>query len=336
MSENNAYVTVTDISKWYPFRANDKASKARSLGRGKDFIKALDGVNLTIEHGEILGIIGESGCGKSTLARMLTRLEEPTRGDCYIDGESTKEIIKKDPKAFRRMVQIVFQNPFDTFTPRDTIEKILMRPLRIHGIGVSDQERRQKCLDALETNGLVPAEDIMGRFPHELSGGQLQRISIIRAMFLEPGFIIADEPVSMLDVSVRAEIINMLIELAEKQGAAVMFISHDIALTRYISDNIAVMYLGKVVEYGKADEVIKNPKHPYTKALIDNCASIDPFEESGTIEIEGEPPTPMNPGPGCYFAPRCAEACPECMNTYPDKVEMEDGHWYTCIHRYEK
>ena len=332
---NKAYVTVTDISKWYPFRPNDKESKERSLGRGKDFIKALDGVNLTIDHGEILGVIGESGCGKSTLAKMLTRLEEPTRGDCYIDGESTKEIIKKDPKAFRRMVQIVFQNPFDTFTPRDTIEKILMRPLRIHGICANDEERRKKCLDALEANGLVRAEDIMGRFPHELSGGQLQRISIIRAMFLNPGFIIADEPVSMLDVSVRAEIINMLIDLAEKENAAVMFISHDIALTRYISDNIAVMYLGRVVEYGSADDVIKSPKHPYTKALIDNCASIDPDEVTGQIEIEGEPPTPMNPGPGCYFAPRCAEATQECMNSYPEKIDLGNGHWYTCVHRYD-
>ncbi|MCR4711691.1 MAG: ABC transporter ATP-binding protein [Clostridia bacterium] len=330
MSEH--YIEIKDIAKWYPFRPSDKASKARSLGRGKDFIKALDGINLTIDHGEILGIIGESGCGKSTLAKMLTRLEEPTRGDCFIDGESTKDIIKRDPKAFRRMVQIVFQNPFDTFTPRDTIEKILMRPLKNHNIGANDEERLQMCLDALEANGLTPADDLIKRYPHELSGGQLQRISIIRSMFLEPGFIIADEPVSMLDVSVRADIINMLIDLAEKENAAVMFISHDIALTRYISDHIAVMYLGRVVEYGPSDDVIKDPRHPYTKALIANCASIDPDEETGGIEIEGEPPTPMNPGPGCYFAERCAEVCEQCWKSYPEIVDLGNGHWYTCVH----
>jgi len=239
-------------------------------------------------------------------------------------------MIKKDAKEFHKTVQIVFQNPFDTFTPRDTIGKILMRPLKNYKIGKNDQERYQICLKGLEQGGLRPAEDIMKRFPHELSGGQLQRISIIRSMFLNPQFIIADEPVSMLDVSVRADIINMLIDLSRNQGAAVLFISHDIALTRYISDYIAVMYLGRVVEYGTADDVIKNPQHPYTKALISNCASIDPEEKVQNIAIEGEPPTPLNPGPGCYFEPRCYCACETCRQSYPEKIVMENGHWATC------
>ena len=282
------------------------------------------------KKGEILGIIGESGCGKSTLGRILTRLEKPTKGDCFINGVSTGAMIKKDAKEFHKTVQIVFQNPFDTFTPRDTIGKILMRPLKNYKIGKNDQERYQICLKGLEQGGLRPAEDIMKRFPHELSGGQLQRISIIRSMFLNPQFIIADEPVSMLDVSVRADIINMLIDLSRNQGAAVLFISHDIALTRYISDYIAVMYLGRVVEYGTADDVIKNPQHPYTKALISNCASIDPEEKVQNIAIEGEPPTPLNPGPGCYFEPRCYCACETCRQSYPEKIVMENGHWATC------
>ena len=324
--ENRDFISIEDVAMWYPYKGKDKA---KATGK-KNWIKAVDGVSLSIKKGEILGIIGESGCGKSTLGRILTRLEKPTKGDCFINGVSTGAMIKKDAKEFHKTVQIVFQNPFDTFTPRDTIGKILMRPLKNYKIGKNDQERYQICLKGLEQGGLRPAEDIMKRFPHELSGGQLQRISIIRSMFLNPQFIIADEPVSMLDVSVRADIINMLIDLSRNQGAAVLFISHDIALTRYISDYIAVMYLGRVVEYGTADDVIKNPQHPYTKALISNCASIDPEEKVQNIAIEGEPPTPLNPGPGCYFEPRCYCACETCRQSYPEKIVMENGHWATC------
>ena len=324
--ENREFISIEEVAMWYPYKGKDKA---KATGK-KNWIKAVDGVSLSIKKGEILGIIGESGCGKSTLGRILTRLEKPTKGDCFINGVSTGAMIKKDAKEFHKTVQIVFQNPFDTFTPRDTIGKILMRPLKNYKIGKNDQERYQICLKGLEQGGLRPAEDIMKRFPHELSGGQLQRISIIRSMFLNPQFIIADEPVSMLDVSVRADIINMLIDLSRNQGAAVLFISHDIALTRYISDYIAVMYLGRVVEYGTADDVIKNPQHPYTKALISNCASIDPEEKVQNIAIEGEPPTPLNPGPGCYFEPRCYCACETCRQSYPEKIVMENGHWATC------
>lgn len=324
--ENREFISIEDVAMWYPYKGKDKA---KATGK-KNWIKAVDGVSLSIKKGEILGIIGESGCGKSTLGRILTRLEKPTKGDCFINGVSTGAMIKKDAKEFHKTVQIVFQNPFDTFTPRDTIGKILMRPLKNYKIGKNDQERYQICLKGLEQGGLRPAEDIMKRFPHELSGGQLQRISIIRSMFLNPQFIIADEPVSMLDVSVRADIINMLIDLSRNQGAAVLFISRDIALTRYISDYIAVMYLGRVVEYGTADDVIKNPQHPYTKALISNCASIDPEEKVQNIAIEGEPPTPLNPGPGCYFEPRCYCACETCRQSYPEKIVMENGHWATC------
>ncbi len=324
--ENREFISIEDVAMWYPYKGKDKA---KATGK-KNWIKAVDGVSLSIKKGEILGIIGESGCGKSTLGRILTRLEKPTKGDCFINGVSTGAMIKKDAKEFHKTVQIVFQNPFDSFTPRDTIGKILMRPLKNYKIGKNDQERYQICLKGLEQGGLRPAEDIMKRFPHELSGGQLQRISIIRSMFLNPQFIIADEPVSMLDVSVRADIINMLIDLSRNQGAAVLFISHDIALTRYISDYIAVMYLGRVVEYGTADDVIKNPQHPYTKALISNCASIDPEEKVQNIAIEGEPPTPLNPGPGCYFEPRCYCACETCRQSYPEKIVMENGHWATC------
>lgn len=323
---NKPYIEIDGITKWYPYQDG----RLFRRGREKKWIKAVDAVSLRLQQGEILGIIGESGCGKSTLGRLLTRLEEPTAGDVRIGGVSTKEMIRRDPKQFRRQVQIVFQNPFDTFTPRDTIEKILMRPLRNHHIGANDAERRKICLEGLENGGLCPAEDIMSRYPHQLSGGQLQRISIIRSMFLQPKFIIADEPVSMLDVSVRAEIIRILQDMSRRQNAAVAFISHDIALTRYISDRIAVMYLGRIVEYGDADDVIGQPMHPYTRALLSNCASIDPDEKTEPIEIQGEPPTPVNPGPGCYFAPRCHMACPACFEAYPQLSHFANGHYAAC------
>lgn len=324
--ENKVFIKIDNVGMFYPFKSGKMSFKKEE----KKYVKAVDGVSLEIDQGEVLGVIGESGCGKSTLGRILTRLENPTAGDVFIDDVSTSQMIKNDPKAFRKLVQIIFQNPFDTFTPKDTIEKILLRPLKNHNLGANDEERHKMCVEALESGGLRPAEDILKRFPHELSGGQLQRISILRAMFLKPKFIIADEPVSMLDVSVRADIINMLLTLSKKQNAAVVFISHDIALTRYISDKIAVMYLGRVVEYGEADEIIKNPRHPYTQALISNCSSIDLDEITKPINIDGEPPTPINPGPGCYFADRCFKATEHCLKEYPTTKTDATGHMVAC------
>ena len=246
------FISIQNIKKFYPVK------KGKSLfTKSRSFVKALDNINLELKQGEILGLIGESGCGKSTLGRILSRLEEPTDGDVYIDGLSTKQIMKNDSKGFRRLVQIIFQNPYDSFTPKNTIEEILLRPLKIHNIAENDAERKKILITELENGGLHPAADFLKRYPHQLSGGQLQRISIIRAMLLKPQFIIADEPVSMLDVSVRADIINMLLNLKKQYNATIVFISHDISLTRYISDKIAVMYLGRIVEYGDADDIIK-------------------------------------------------------------------------------
>jgi len=323
----DSFITIDNVSVWYPL----KESLAGIFGGEKKYVKAVDGVSLRIGRGEILGVIGESGCGKSTLGRILVRLEDPTKGDVLMGGVRFGDLLTQDAKGFRRKVQIVFQNPYDTFTPRDNIRQILLRPLRNHGIGSNDHERLQICEDMLISGGLVPVKDILNRYPHELSGGQLQRVCILRSMLMEPQFVVADEPVSMLDVSVRADIINMLLDLSRKKQAALVFISHDIALTRYISDRVAVMYLGRIVELGRSDEIIDGPRHPYTRALISNCASINLDEQRNVIKIDGEPPTPINPGPGCYFAERCFMRQERCFREYPPLREVAPGHFASCF-----
>ena len=298
---------------------------------GKQTVKAVDDVSFTLKKGEILGVIGESGCGKSTLGRVLIRLEEPTGGEVYFEGESARELLKKDALGFRKKNQIVFQNPFDTFDPRYTIRKILLSAVKLHKIGNSAEERLTICKNILEEAGLIPAEDYLDRYPFELSGGQLQRISILRSMLLNPDFLVADEPVSMLDVSVRADIINMLTALARKHESAMVFISHDIATTRYISDRVAVMYLGRIVEIGDTDTVLHDPKHPYTQALISNSPDVDPRVKKEAIRLEGEPPTPIGTGPGCYFAPRCRFATERCRAAYPLMKRLDDGREVSCF-----
>jgi oligopeptide/dipeptide ABC transporter ATP-binding protein len=326
------YVKIENLSMFYPVKAaarlpeglREKPGEPAERGsRGKRLVKAVNQVSLEIDRGEVLGLIGESGCGKSTLGRMLAYLEKPSAGTVYLDGESMGDRYARDSRAFYRVVQLIFQNPFDTFTPRDRIEKIMTRTLRNHRIGKDDRERRTLCIRSLESGGLLPPEDILRRYPHELSGGQLQRISILCSMLLEPTLVVADEPVSMLDISVRADIINMLMDLSAKRNAAVVFISHDIALTRHISHTIAVMYLGRIVEYGPADRVVQNPVHPYTRVLISNCVSIDAAEAREPLPITGEPPTPVNPGPGCFFAPRCYQARERCFREYPPMGSAE-------------
>lgn len=314
------FIRVENLVKYYTQKTE-----------GKKTVKAVDDVSFTLDKGEIIGVIGESGCGKSTLGRLLTRLEDPTSGDVYFDGESTKSLISRDALAFRRKCQIVFQNPFDTFDPRYTIRKILMSAVKLHKIGGNSDDQLRICKDILEEAGLIPAEDYLDRYPFELSGGQLQRISILRSMLLNPEFLVADEPVSMLDVSVRADIINMLTNLARKHESSMVFISHDIATTRYISDRVAVMYLGRIVEIGDTDTVLHDPKHPYTQALISNSPDVDPRIHKEAIKLEGEPPTPIDTGPGCYFAPRCQHATEMCLKSYPDMQTVGDNRKVACF-----
>ena len=331
-NETVPVLQVADAVKHYQQKVMATPGGAK---RKLQVVKAVDGVSFELKSGEILGVIGESGCGKSTLGRLLVKLEPLTSGDILINGKSVRSVNlskKSERLSFRRTVQLIFQNPFECIDPRETIERVLITPLRLHSIGADETERRRMCIDALETAGLRPAEDFLSRYSHELSGGQLQRIAIMRAMLLNPAFVVADEAISMLDVSIRADILSLLEEQTKKKKACMVFISHDIATTRYISDKVAVMYLGRVVEFGKTDDVMHSPIHPYTRALISNAASIDPEEKRRIIAIPGDPPSPIDTGPGCHFAPRCYMRGERCSVEFPSMTDV-DGHQFSCFYQ---
>lgn len=282
------------------------------------YVHAVDSVSFSLARGEIVALVGESGCGKSTIGRMLVKLQDPTDGRIVFDGEDMSSLRGDRLKAFRRRAQIIFQNPFEAFDPRLTIGSSLMQALRIHDIGTR-ADREARIVEVMERSGLVPARDFLDRYPHELSGGQSQRIATVRAMLLAPAFLVADEPVSMLDVSVRADILNQLLDLRDEDGMAIVFITHDLSVARYIANRIAVMYLGMFVEVGPAEAIIANPRHPYSRALLSNTLPIgDEVRQGEPIEIGGEVPTPVDVQPGCRFASRCPYAFDRCRVETPE------------------
>lgn len=308
---------VTDLKKHYKTKEGT--------------LKALDGVSFGIKEGSIVGVIGESGCGKSTLAKLIIGLSEKTSGSIIYKGRDLEDILKNDKLSFRRDVQMIFQNPYDVFDAKMTIEKILLSPLKIHKIWSSRDERLALIKENLLKAGFDNIEDYLSRKPGELSGGQLQRISIVRSMLLDPKLIIADEPVSMLDVSIRADIINMLIKIRDERNISMLYISHDITTTQFLVNTLIVMYLGKIVEYGPVESVINNAAHPYTKALLSHVASIDPREKQEKIYLKGEVPKPIGTGPGCYFEKRCYRALDKCICEYPDFIEVGKNHYVSCF-----
>lgn len=294
----------------------------------KGTLHAVDDVTFSIEKGKTLGIVGESGCGKSTTGRTILRLLEPTEGEVIFDGKNILDYSNRDLRSLRKEMQIIFQDPFASLNPRKTVSEIIAEPLRLHGIIKDKKERDKRVLELMETVGL--AERLVNTYPHELDGGRRQRIGIARALALNPKFILCDEPVSALDVSIQAQILNLLKQLQKDLGLTYIFITHDLSVVNYFSDEIAVMYLGKVVEKAEASELFDNPKHPYTKALLSAIPVPSLGRKKERILIKGEITSPINPKPGCRFAPRCEYAKDICFNSEPKLIESKKNHHIAC------
>jgi oligopeptide/dipeptide ABC transporter ATP-binding protein len=296
---------------------------------GDNTLKAVNDISFEIKRGETLGVVGESGCGKSTAGRTLLRLYDATEGDVLFEGKSIMNLNHQEMKAMRRNMQMIFQDPYASLNPRMTVGDIIGEALDIHGLATG-QKRKERIQELLSLVSLNPEH--MNRFPHEFSGGQRQRIGIARALAVEPKFIVCDEPISALDVSVQAQVVNLLEQLQEKMGLTYMFIAHDLSMVKYISDRVAVMYLGKMVELAESDALYEKPLHPYTQALLSAIPIPDPEIERNRerIVLQGDVPSPMNPPSGCHFRTRCPKAMPECAASTPVWKEVEPGHFAAC------
>jgi oligopeptide/dipeptide ABC transporter ATP-binding protein len=318
MNNGEPILATKDLRMYFPV-------KGGIFRRAVASCKAVDGVSLTIQPGETLGLVGESGCGKSTLGKSIARLYEPTGGSIKFEGHELAGLSRRQLKPYRREIQMIFQDPYESLNPRHTVGTIIEEPFVIHKMGTR-AERRQWVADLLAKVGLP--ESAAQRYPFEFSGGQRQRIGIARAIALKPRLLICDEPVSALDVSIQSQILNLLMELQRDLGLSYLFISHDLAVVKHISDRIAIMYLGKIVELGDSEAIYKNPRHPYTKALISAIPVPDPTHVPDRQILEGDVPSPIDPPPGCAFAPRCpVKASAECETHVPELVEVEPGYW---------
>lgn len=321
---------VQDLKKWFPIRQG----LAGVLKGQKRYVKAVDGVTFKVKRGEIFGLIGESGCGKTTTGKIVMQLHRASYGKMILNGEDVTHLDKESISKYKRNVQMVFQDPYASMNPRFRIRDVLIEPLLIHRIGTTHEEREEMAIKALESVKLIPAREFLDRFPHMLSGGQRQRVATARTLILSPSLIVADEPVSMVDLSTRAELLQMMKDVQQELGLTYIYITHDLSTARYFTDRIAVMYLGRIVEIGPADEVIDNPKHPYTQALI--AAVCEPI--SGKVNrikevpIKGEIPSAANIPSGCRFHTRCLYAQPDCWEQVEPELEEinNTGHLAAC------
>jgi oligopeptide/dipeptide ABC transporter ATP-binding protein len=307
------------------------AGRPSIFNRRQEHIHAVDGVDLQLRRGEVIAMVGESGCGKSTLALTLMGLEEATTGKIIFESKDVTHANEHSRKILRQRIQMVFQDPYESLNPTQTIEEIVAEPLDVHGLTHSKAEREARVVKALEDAGLKPASIYMPRYPHQLSGGQRQRVVIASALVLEPHMLIADEPVSMLDVSIRAEILNLLADLRKTRQISIILITHDLGTCGYFADRIAVMYLGRIVEIGPAQDVLANPQHPYTKALLSVVPVPNPRLRRQRLILQGETPNPIHVPSGCRFHPRCPIAVEQCKLDDPPYVQVGETHRAACL-----
>jgi len=319
MSTNGVLLEAKDVYKHFPVRAG-------LLRRTVAHVHAVDGVDLEVRRGETVGLVGESGCGKSTLGRTLLRLVEPTSGSIMFDGTDVTALSRRELKAARRDMQIIFQDSVGSLDPRMRVRDLVAEGLAIHG--VSREERRARVVDVLDRVGL--GAETLRRYPHQFSGGQRQRIGIARALVLRPKLVVADEPVSALDVSIQSQVLNLLVELKQVFGLTYLLVAHDLAVVGYISDRIAVMYLGKIVEFATAQDLFARPLHPYTVALLSAIPTPEPGRKSTRIVLTGDVPSPVDPPSGCRFRTRCPLAQPICAEAEPPLAPHGDGHFAAC------